>query len=104
MNKAWVYILQCSDGSYYTGKTQNLEKRIAEHNAGTYPGYTEKRKPVELKFSQNFQTYVEAIAAERQIKGWSRVKKEALINGDFDLLKALAECKNESHSKNNQQT
>ena len=100
MNKAWVYILKCSDGSYYTGKTQkSLDVRIAEHQNGTFGGYTSKRRPVELVYSQGFPTYVEAIQAERQIKRWSRAKKEALIRGDFELLNRLAECRNESHFK-----
>ena len=100
MDRAWVYILKCNDGSYYTGKTQNLEMRLAEHKQGTYKGCTSKRRPVTLMYSQVFPTYVEAIQAERQIKAWSRAKKEALINGDFDLLHILAECRNETHYKN----
>lgn len=99
MDKAWVYILKCSDGSYYTGKTQNLELRIAQHQNGIYKGYTSKRRPVKLVYSQVFPTYIEAIQAERQIKGWSRAKKEALIHGDFELLHKLAECRNETHYK-----
>lgn len=104
MEKAWVYILKCSDGSYYTGKTQNLERRIAEHQRGTFKGYTYKRRPVEVVFVQGFNTYIEAIRAERQIKGWSRAKKEALINGDFDLLHDLAACRNPTHYKNRDNT
>jgi predicted GIY-YIG superfamily endonuclease len=100
MEKAWVYILRCSDGSYYTGKSQNLEQRIAQHKDGTFGGYTSKRLPVELVFTECFPTYEEAIRAERQIKGWSRAKKEALIRGDFELLHELAKCRNESHYKN----
>src|SRR6516162_57008 len=81
---AYVYILRCADGSYYTGTArQGLEQRVAEHNAGHYGGYTATRRPVELVFSQWFERITDAIAAERQIKGWSRAKKEALIRGDF---------------------
>ena len=88
---AYVYILRCADGSYYTGSTrQGLEQRVAEHNAGHYGGYTATRRPVELVFSQWFERITDAIAAERQIKGWSRAKKEALIRGDFEALKMLA--------------
>jgi len=100
VDKAWVYILQCADGSYYTGKTQNLELRIAQHQNGTYIGYTIKRRPVKLVYAQGFPTYYEAIHAERRIKGWSRAKKQALIRGDFDLLHHLSECRNASHYKN----
>ncbi|MBV9239935.1 MAG: GIY-YIG nuclease family protein [Xanthobacteraceae bacterium] len=83
--------LRCSDGGYYTGTArQGLEQRVAEHNAGRYDGYTSTRRPVELVFSQWFERITDAIAAERQIKGWSRAKKEALIRGDFEALKILA--------------
>ena len=86
----WVYILQCSDNSYYTGHTDNLDKRIAEHQAGEIPGYTSGRRPVTLLFSQEFSTREEAIACERQIKGWRRSKKQALIRGDWSELSRLA--------------
>jgi putative endonuclease len=79
----WVYLLRCVDGSYYTGHTDRLEKRIADHQAGEIPGYTSTRRPVELVFVQAFPTRVEALAAELQIKGWSRKKKEAMIRGDW---------------------
>ena len=95
-----VYILKCSDGSYYTGSTSNLKKRIHEHESGMIKGYTSSRLPVEYVFSQKFSNAVDAIEAERQIKGWTRNKKEALIAGRFDLLHSLSECKNESHCKN----
>jgi putative endonuclease len=88
---SWLYILRCSDGSYYTGTTRNsLTARIAEHNAGTYTGYTFSRRPVALIFSEQFVDVRDAIAAERRIKGWSRAKKEALVNGDFVKLKNLS--------------
>jgi putative endonuclease len=83
---AWVYILKCSDGSYYTGSAVDLEKRITEHMAGTFDGYTSKRLPVELVFAYEMPTIFEAFLRERQIKGWARRKKEALINGDWDKL------------------
>ena len=89
----WVYILKCSDGSYYSGSTSNLEKRISEHQNGLIKGYTSKRLPIELAFSEYFEDVYFAISAERQIKGWTRAKKEALINGDFELLKVLAKKK-----------
>ncbi|MBA4406387.1 GIY-YIG nuclease family protein [bacterium] len=96
----WVYILKCSDGSYYTGVTNNLSRRLAEHQGGGHEGYTAVRLPVELVFSQEINTPFETIAAEKQIKKWSRAKKEALIRADFNLLHELAECKNGSHHKN----
>jgi putative endonuclease len=88
---AFVYILRCSDGSYYVGTTRDrLEKRMAEHNAGTFGGYTAKRRPVVLAFQQEFANITDAIALERRLKGWSRAKKEALMRGDFEMLKRLA--------------
>lgn len=85
---AWVYIVKCSDGSYYTSLAHDdLERRIGEHNAGTYGGYTSTRRPVRLVFSEKFDRISDAIAAERQIKRWSRAKKEALIRGDFEALR-----------------
>ncbi|GAB4346333.1 MAG: GIY-YIG nuclease family protein [Desulfobulbaceae bacterium] len=86
----YVYILRCSDGSYYTGHTDDVEKRLAEHNAGTTGGYTVSRRPVQLIFCQEFPTRDEAFAAERKIKGWSRKKKEAMIRGDWDEVSRLA--------------
>ena len=88
---AYVYILRCADGSYYCGTArQGLERRIAEHNSGILGGYTSTRRPVVLVYSEWFQRVTGAIAAERQIKGWSRSKKEALIRGDFAALRALS--------------
>jgi putative endonuclease len=93
MKDYFVYILKCSDGSYYTGITSNLEKRIEEHNTGIYKGYTSTRLPVELVYSNRYNDVNEAIRSEKQIKGWSRAKKEALIKGDFELLKELSKSK-----------
>ena len=89
---AFVYILRCGDGSYYTGTTRtSLERRIAEHNSGKFGGYTAMRLPVELVYSEYFDRIVDAVSAERQIKGWSRAKKQALIAGDFAHLPRLSE-------------
>ncbi|PDT05683.1 hypothetical protein CO666_03495 [Rhizobium chutanense] len=86
-----VYILRCSDGSYYTGLTkQEVEARVWEHNSGTYDGYTAKRRPVELVFTETYDRIIDAIARERQIKGWSRRKKEALIAMDYEALPDLS--------------
>jgi putative endonuclease len=90
-----VYIVQCADGFYYTGVTNNLEKRINEHNGGFIDGFTSKRLPVRIVFHQAFQNIQDAIAAEKRIKGWSRKKKEALIKGDFERLKFLSRSKSQ---------
>jgi len=88
---AYLYILRCADASYYVGTTSgNLEKRLAEHRAGTFGGYTALRRPVELAFQDCFERLEDAAAAERQVKGWRRDKKEALIRGDFAALPFLA--------------
>lgn len=89
----YVYILECADKSYYTGVTNNLERRIAEHNSGLLKGYTSSRLPVKLVYYAYFNRIEDAIRFEKQIKGWSRKKKEALINGDIKLLKALSNRK-----------
>lgn len=88
---ACLYILRCAGGSYYVGTTRgSLDRRVAEHQAGTFDGYTAIRRPVELVFHQHFTRIEDAIAAERQVKGWRRDKKEALIRGDYPALPALA--------------
>jgi len=88
---AFVYILRCADGSYYTGSTRaSLDERVAQHNSGILGGYTARRRPVKLVFHEEFDRVIDAIAAERQIKNWSRAKKEALIRGDFSALRVLA--------------
>ncbi|TBR11966.1 MAG: GIY-YIG nuclease family protein [Rugosibacter sp.] len=87
----WVYILRCADGSYYTGHTDNLEKRIGEHETGAISScYTFKRRPLQLVFSQDCATREEALAAEQQIKGWSRKKKEAMMRGNWAEVSRLA--------------
>lgn len=86
----WTYMLKCADGSYYTGHTDNLEQRFAQHQSGVFRGYTYDKRPVEMAWSETFTTRENAFAAERQIKGWSRKKKEALIKGDWPRLQMLA--------------
>lgn len=89
-----VYMLRCADGSYYTGLTKrDVEDRVDEHNAGAVEGYTRTRRPVELVFIETFERIVDAIDRERQIKGWSRRKKEALIRYDYEALPALSSRK-----------
>ena len=82
----YVYILRCADESYYTGHTEDLEFRLAEHESGHIPGYTHRCRPVKLVFAEEFSTRIEALESERQIKGWSRAKKEALIARDWESL------------------
>jgi len=86
----WVYILRCADNSYYTGHTDNLEQRLAKHQAGEIEGYTSTRLPVRLLFSEELPTREEALTCERQIKGWSRRKKEALMRRDWAEVSRLA--------------
>lgn len=96
----YTYMLLCADGKYYVGHTENLEVRIAQHQSGLIGGYTSRRRPVELVWSENFQTRYEALSAERQIKGWSRAKKQALIRGDWDLISELARNKERPDREN----
>jgi putative endonuclease len=87
----WLYILRCADRSYYTGTTRGtLEKRIAEHQAGTFGGYTAERRPIALVYSERFERIMDAIAMEKRLKGWSRAKKEALISGNLEQLRQLS--------------
>jgi putative endonuclease len=90
MNRSWVYIVECSDSSYYVGSTTELEQRINDHNSGRYEGYTSSRLPVVLLWSCEFSDIREAFAFERKIKKWSRAKKEALMRDDFDALHKLS--------------
>lgn len=100
MKRYFVYILECSDKSYYTGVTNNLERRVLEHKSGLNPDcYTYSRRPVELVFYVDFQFIKDAIEFEKQVKGWSRKKKEAIINDNWEKLKSLSECKNNSSHK-----
>jgi len=89
----WVYILKCSDDSYYTGHTDNLEKRIAEHQSGLQACYTATRRPVTLVFSQEFPSRIEALMSEQRIKRWSRRKKEAMMREDWEEVSRLAKSK-----------
>jgi len=91
MKSYFVYILECSDQSYYTGVTNEVERRIAEHQNGLNPKcYTYKRRPVTLKFIEEFNDVNQMIVREKQIKGWTRKKKEALIDHDFNRLVELS--------------
>jgi putative endonuclease len=88
----YVYILRCADNSFYIGSAtgDDLAPRIEQHNAGTFPGYTYNRRPVVLVWSEYFERITDGIAAERQINGWSRAKKEALIRSDWVTIRRLA--------------
>ncbi|MGK9475364.1 GIY-YIG nuclease family protein [Melioribacter sp. OK-6-Me] len=88
--KGYVYILRCSDGSYYTGSTNDLERRLWQHQNGEGANYTKKRLPVELVYYEEYERIDEAYYREKQIQGWSRKKKEALIEGRFEDLSVLA--------------
>jgi len=87
---AWMYILECADGSYYVGSTSNLEIRIWEHNEGIGAKYTARRRPVKLVYAVEFPSIAEAYEREKQVQGWGRAKREALIRGDYAALPELA--------------
>ncbi|MEY4876520.1 MAG: hypothetical protein RL708_1669 [Bacteroidota bacterium] len=99
MKNMYVYILLCSDNSYYTGVTNDVEGRFKEHQDGfVNECYTYARRPLQLKFYELFNTPQEAIKFEKQIKKWSRAKKEALIERNWEKLKLLSKSKNGSTS------
>ena len=86
----WTYMLHCADRTFYVGHTDNIEIRIAQHESGALRGYTSTRLPVTLVWSENFQTRIEALEAERRLKGWSRAKKLALIRSDWAQISKLS--------------
>ena len=91
----YVYILRCTDGSYSVGHTDDLERRLAAHQSGGIAGYTCHRRPVELVFHEELPSREDAFLRERQLKGWSRRKKEALIKGKWDGLRRLSRAHGE---------
>lgn len=95
--EGYMYILECSDGSYYTGSTNNLDLRLQQYQNGEGANHTRKRLPVELIYYEKFPRIDEAFYREKQVQGWSRNKKEALIRGDTNLLHKLSACRNETH-------
>lgn len=95
-----MYILECADGSCYTGSTNNLELHLAQHQAGEGADHTRSRLQLTLLYSEAFDRIDQAFYREKQIQKWSRKKKEALIRGATDKLKRLAECRNETHYRN----
>jgi putative endonuclease len=96
--KGWTYILLCADGSYYTGSTNDLELRLEQHQNGEGSNHTKKRLPVKLVYFEEFQNVEQAFYREKQIQGWSRRKKEALIQGRLEALHRMAACTNETHA------
>jgi putative endonuclease len=88
--KGYMYILECADGSYYTGSTKYLELRLKQHKQGEGANHTKKHLPVRLIYYEEFQRIDEAFYREKQVQGWCRKKKEALINGNVELLPKLA--------------
>jgi predicted GIY-YIG superfamily endonuclease len=90
MKPFFIYMLECNDGSYYIGHTDDIDRRISEHNNGQISGYTKNRLPIKVVYTQDFATRDEAINAEQQIKGWSRKKKHALIQNDWETIKKLS--------------
>jgi len=97
--KGYMYILECSNGQYYVGSTNNLKARIAEHQRGEGANFTTKHLPVKLVYFEEFKKVGRAFNREKQVQGWSRKKKESLIYGAKDDLHGLAECQNETHFK-----
>jgi putative endonuclease len=97
---AYLYILECADGSFYTGSTRDLSYRLWQHQQGLGANYTKKRLPVKLVYAEEFERVDEAFEREKQVQGWSHKKKLALINSDWDQLHFLAQCQNDSHYQN----
>jgi putative endonuclease len=97
----YVYIIKCADNTYYTGMTNNISRRWQEHCYGeeNKNSYTYSRKPLKLAFYESFNDVNQAFKFERKLKKWSKAKKEALIDKNWDKVKQLAECRNETHYK-----
>ena len=93
----YMYILKCVDDSFYTGSTNNLPQRLWQHQNGLGANHTSKRLPVEVVYAEYFDRVAEAFYREKQVQGWSRAKKLALINSEWDRLHILAECRNDTH-------
>lgn len=86
----FAYMLRCSDGSYYVGSTVNMEMRLAQHQSGEGAAYTRRRRPVELVWIEEFSRVDQAFAREKQVQGWSRAKREALLSGRYGDLPCLS--------------
>ena len=97
MKSLYVYILECADNSFYVGVTNDVGRRFIEHASGIHENsYTNSRRPVNLVFCRQFKSPMKAIKYEKQVKGWTKEKKQALINNDIDSLHNLSSCKNET--------
>ncbi|MFD1293447.1 GIY-YIG nuclease family protein [Lutibacter holmesii] len=97
MKKGFVYILECSDGTFYTGSTIDLKIRLTQHQNGIGANYTARRLPVKLIYFEEFTSISQAFHKEKQIQGWNRKKKLALINNNLEDLSRFAKCNNETH-------
>lgn len=93
MTTAYTYILECANGEYYVGSTTDMESRLREHQAGQGGYFTRTHLPVKLVYTEEFPSIEQAFKRERQLHGWSRAKKEALIKADYTLLKQLSSPK-----------
>lgn len=93
MNSAYTYILECANGQYYVGSTNDLDRRLQEHQKGLGGRFTKAHLPVKLVYTEQYQTVEQAFYRERQLHGWSRAKKEALIIGDLNKLKESSKSK-----------
>ena len=100
---AWMYILECADGSYCVGSTKDMECRLSEHQEGLGAKYTSRRLPVKLVYSEEYERVADAFYREKQVQNWSRAKREALINGNPETLPALAK-KKFTKNKNNKKS
>lgn len=96
----WMYILECSDGSYYVGSTKNLDQRFMQHQSGKGSRYTSGRLPVKLVYGEEYDRVADAYFREKQVQNWSRAKREALINGNNEMLPALAKKKFQKNQNN----
>ena len=90
---AWMYILECADGSFYVGSTRNLDQRMMQHQSGRGSRYTSGRLPVKLVYGEEYDRVADAYSREKQVQNWSRAKREALINGEYEKLPPLAKKK-----------
>ena len=100
----WTYMLHCRGGTFYVGHTDDLDRRIAQHESGLLPGFTADRLPVTLVWSEAFPSRLEALAAERRIKGWGKAKKMALIRGDWGEVSRLARSRQDGASTGSART
>ena len=99
MNFAYMYILQCNDGSLYTGSTIDIDRRLIEHQTGNGANYTKYRLPVRLVYLEQFRNIRDAFLREKQVQKWSKKKKRALIENRIDLLHKYAKCNNNTSSE-----